>query len=47
MKEELKLLFSPDETGPVVYAVKNEHFYLQWSRLTSKAQTLGERYRLD
>jgi hypothetical protein len=30
-----------------VFAVKNEHYYPQRSRLMSKAQTLGKRYRLD
>jgi len=31
----------------IVFAVKDEHFYPQWSRLMSKAQTLDKRYRLD
>jgi len=31
----------------IVFAVKNEHFYPQWSRLIAKAQTLSTRYRLD
>lgn len=47
MKEEPGLRISPDARGPVVCAVKNEHFYPQWSRLIAKAQTLGKRYRLD
>ena len=36
-----------DSSNLIVFAVKNEHFYPQWSRLMSKAQTLGKRYRLD
>jgi len=36
-----------DSSNLIVFAVKNEHFYPQWSRLISKAQTLGKRYRLD
>jgi len=47
MKEEPGLRISPDETRPVVCAVKNEDFYPQWSRVMSKAQTLSKRYRLD
>ena len=47
MKEEPGLRISPDETGPVVYAVKNKHFYPQWSRLMSRAPILRECYRLD
>jgi hypothetical protein len=47
MKEEPGLLISPDETGPVVCAENNEHVYPTWSRLMSKAQTLGKCYRLD
>jgi hypothetical protein len=47
MKEEPGLRISPDATGPIVSAVKNEHIYPQWSRLMSKAQTLSARYRLD
>jgi spermidine synthase len=31
----------------IVFAVKNEHYYPQWSRLMRNAQTLGERYRPD
>jgi spermidine synthase len=31
----------------IVFAVKNERFYPQWSRLMSTAQTLDARYRLD
>ena len=31
----------------IVFAVKNERYYPQWSRLMLKAKTLGERYRLD
>jgi len=31
----------------VVFAVKSEHYYPQWSRLTARAKTLGERYGLD
>jgi spermidine synthase len=36
-----------DSSNLIVFAVKNEHFYPQWSRLMSKAQALGKRYRLD
>jgi spermidine synthase len=36
-----------DSSNLIVFAVKNEHFYPQWSRLMSKAQTLDKRYRLD
>jgi spermidine synthase len=36
-----------DSSNLIVFAVKNEHFYPQWSRLMSKAQTLGKQYRLD
>jgi len=36
-----------DSSNLIVFAVKNEHFYPQWSRLISKAQTLDKRYRLD
>jgi spermidine synthase len=36
-----------DSSNLIVFAVKNEHFYPHWSRLMSKAQTLGKRYRLD
>ena len=36
-----------DSSNLIVFAVKNEHFYPQWSRLMSKAKTLGRRYRLD
>jgi spermidine synthase len=36
-----------DSSNLIVFAVKNEYFYPQWSRLMSKAQTLGKRYRLD
>ena len=36
-----------NSTNLIVFAVKNEHFYPQWSRLMSKAQTLDKRYRLD
>ncbi len=31
----------------IVFAIKNEHFYPQWSRLMSTAQALDARYRLD
>jgi hypothetical protein len=31
----------------VFATVKIEHFYPQWSRLMSKAKSLGKRYRLD
>jgi hypothetical protein len=31
----------------IVFAVKNEHFYLQWSRLMSKVQGMDKRYLLD
>ena len=30
-----------------MFAVKNDHFYPQWSRLMLKAQSLDKRYRLD
>ena len=36
-----------ESSNLIVFAVMNEHFYPQWSRLTSKAQTLDKRYRLD
>ena len=36
-----------DSSNLIVFAVKNERFYPQWSRLMSKAQTLDKRYRLD
>jgi hypothetical protein len=36
-----------DSSNMIVFAVRNEHFYPQWSRLMSKAQTLGKRCRLD
>ena len=36
-----------DSSNLIVFAVKNQHFYPQWSRLMSKAQTLDKRYRLD
>ena len=36
-----------NSTNLIVFAVKNEHFYPQWSRLIAKAQTLSTRYRLD
>ena len=36
-----------DSSNLIVFAVKNAHFYPQWSRLMSKAQTLDKRYRLD
>jgi len=36
-----------DSSNLITFAVKNEHLYLQWSRLMSKAQTLDKRYRLD
>ena len=36
-----------ESSNLIVFAVKNEHFYPQWSRLMSKAQTLDKRYRLD
>lgn len=36
-----------DSSNLIVFAVKNEHFYPQWSRLIAKAQTLDKRYRLD
>jgi hypothetical protein len=36
-----------DNSNLIVFAVKNERFYPQWSRLMSKAQTLDKRYRLD
>lgn len=31
----------------IAFAVKNERYYPQWSRLMLKAQALGERYELD
>jgi spermidine synthase len=31
----------------IVYAVKNQHFYPHWAQLTTKAQTLSKRYRID
>ena len=36
-----------NSTNLIVFAVKNERFYPQWSCLIAKAQTLGTRYRLD
>jgi spermidine synthase len=36
-----------DSNNLIVFAVKNEHFYPQWSRLMSKAQALDTHYRLD
>jgi hypothetical protein len=47
MKEDPGLRISPDETGAIASAVKNEHFNPQWLRLMLKAQTMGKRYRLD
>jgi len=37
----------PKSNNLIAFAVKNELFYPQWSRLISKAQTLDKRYRLD
>ncbi len=34
-------------SGLIVYAVKNEHYYPQWSRLMASARALDARYRLD
>lgn len=34
-------------SGLIVYAVKNNNFYPQWSRLMTAAQALDARYRLD
>ncbi len=36
-----------DSSGLIVYAVKDERYYPQWSRLMTTAQTLDARYRLD
>jgi spermidine synthase len=36
-----------DSSNLIVFALKNEDYYPQWSRLMTKAQTLGKRYRLD
>jgi spermidine synthase len=36
-----------DSNSLIVFAVKSAHYYPQWSRLMSAAQTLGARYRLD
>ena len=36
-----------DSSGLIVYAVKNENFYPQWSQLLSQARALDARYRLD
>jgi spermidine synthase len=36
-----------DSNSLIVFAVKSDHYYPQWSRLMSAAQTLGARYRLD
>lgn len=36
-----------DSNNLIVFAVKNEHFYPQWSLLIRKAPSLGERYRPD
>jgi len=38
---------SADSSNLIVFVVKNERIYPQWSRLMSKAQTLGKRYRLE
>jgi spermidine synthase len=37
----------PDSRNLIVFAVKNEHYYPQWSRLMASAQTLGARHGLD
>lgn len=34
-------------SGLIVYAVKNENFFPQWSRLMTSARALDARYRLD
>lgn len=36
-----------DSSGLIVYAVKNENFYPQWSRLMASARALDARYRLE
>jgi len=36
-----------DSSGLIVYAVKDDRYYPQWSRLMALAQTLDARYRLD
>jgi spermidine synthase len=36
-----------ESSNLIVFAVKNQYFYPQWSRLVSKAQALDKRYRLD
>jgi len=36
-----------DSSSLVVYAVKDRHYYPQWSRLMSQARALDGRYRLD
>jgi hypothetical protein len=38
----------PEESSSVVvYAVKNDHFYPQWSRLLASAHALSQRLCLD
>jgi spermidine synthase len=36
-----------ESSNLIVFAVKNQYYYPQWSRLVSKAQALDKRYRLD
>jgi len=36
-----------DSNSLIVFAMKDEHYYPQWFRLMSTAQTLDARYRLD
>jgi spermidine synthase len=36
-----------DSSSLIVFAVKNEHYYPQWSRLLATAQALDARYRLE
>ncbi len=36
-----------DSNGLIVFAVKDERYYPQWSRLMTTAQALDARYRLD
>ena len=36
-----------DSSNLIAYAVKNEHYYPQWSRLAAQARALDARYGLD
>lgn len=53
--ERLRVVFNgrvwwskpPESSSLIVFAVKDEHFYPQWSCMLSKAQSLDQRYRLD